>query len=73
MVSIKIGCPNCAGTGLTGTVRESICSQCTGTGMIAANDTDTLATVNAVSIAPIIVTKAVVVPPVAVKILSKGK
>lgn len=67
-----MNCPKCSGTGLTGNVVESTCSQCKGSGTIAVLDTDTLATINSASTAPIIVTKATAVPPVAIKALSKN-
>lgn len=72
MASVKMNCPKCCGLGLTGTVVENVCSQCKGIGTITVQDTDTLATISTASATPIIVTKATAVPPVAVKISSRG-
>jgi len=77
MATVKIACPKCLGFGLTGTVVESVCSQCLGTGYISVNDTDTVAAVNTAassgSGSPIVVTKAPVAPPAAVKVATRGK
>lgn len=73
MASVKISCPKCVGTGITGTVTEAVCSQCKGVGTIAVNDTDTLATISAASATPLIVTAPIAVPLAAVRTLNKGK
>lgn len=73
MATVKINCPKCQGTGLTGAVAESVCSQCLGKGVISVTDTDSISTISAASVTPIIVTTANAVPPVAVKNLGKGK
>ena len=72
MASVKMNCPKCSGLGITGSVVETVCSQCSGKGTIAVQDTDTLATINTASATPIIVTKATVVPAAAVKVQAKG-
>lgn len=73
MASVKLNCPKCMGTGLTGDVVETRCSQCSGTGTITVNDSDTITTVHSGSSAPFVVTKATTVPQSAVKNLSRGK
>jgi DnaJ-class molecular chaperone len=73
MSTVKINCPSCHGTGLTGTANESVCSQCKGTGMISVNSTDSVATVSAASATPIVVIAPTAVPTAAVKILGRGK
>lgn len=75
MASVKINCPKCAGTGITGTVVEAICSQCNGKGLITVNDTDTVAAVHTANVAQsnFIVTAPTPVPPAALKTAVKGK
>lgn len=73
MSTVKLGCPKCLGMGITGNVVESICTQCKGTGMISANDSDSLATINTASTTPLIVTTPKAISAAAVKISSKGK
>lgn len=73
MATVKINCPKCQGTGLTGTVAEVVCSQCNGKGLISVTDSDSIATISAASVTPIVVTAPIAVPPVSVKNLTKGK
>lgn len=73
MATVKINCPKCVGTGLTGVVTESVCSQCTGTGTISVSDASTLATLNTASSTPIVVTAPAQVAQVALKAMSKGR
>lgn len=79
MATVKIACPKCTGAGLVGTTNESVCPQCTGTGTISVNDTQTMASINTTeaaripTAAPIVVTMAPVVPPVVIKVSSRGK
>jgi DnaJ-class molecular chaperone len=59
MATVKIQCPQCLGTGLTGAVNLSVCSECNGTGTISVSDASTIAAVNTASMTPIEVTAAV--------------
>ncbi len=49
MSTVKINCPKCLGTGLTGSGVLSVCSECVGVGTIQVDDTSTLQTINAAS------------------------
>lgn len=77
MATVKINCPKCVGTGLTGTVAESVCSQCSGAGTISVNDASSLATLStnasSGSGSAIVVTAPTAPPSVAVKVLNRGK
>lgn len=75
MSSVKINCPKCAGLGITGTVVEAVCTQCTGRGVITVNDTDTIAAVqtNNAAQSNFVVTTPTPVPPAALKSANRGK
>lgn len=73
MSTVKMNCPKCGGYGLTGTVQEVVCTQCSGKGTISVNDTDSLATINTASAAPIVITAPVPAPASAIKVATKGK
>lgn len=77
MSTVKINCPNCAGTGLIGEVVEKTCPQCSGTGTIGVDNSQTLATLDNSIVAPatskLIVNAPKAVPTAAAKVLTRGK
>ena len=77
MSTVKINCPKCLGTGITGTVVDSVCSQCSGTGLISVSSTDTIASIDTNSTGnsggALIVTKPVAIPASALKTAVRGK
>ena len=62
MATVKMHCPKCFGTGLIGTVQESVCPQCNGTGTISVDDTQTFASTNTTVAALITNGTSLVVP-----------
>lgn len=54
MASVKINCPQCLGSGLTGvTTPLSVCSECNGIGTISVSDQSTLSAINVASATPL--------------------
>lgn len=73
MATVKIACPLCAGTGLVGSVTESVCPDCKGSGTQAVNDQSTFATVNTSLPTAAVITAPKAIPTAALKVAVRGK
>ena len=73
MATVKINCSKCCGDGLIGTIQLSVCTACAGKGMVTVNDTDTIATISAAQVVPIIATTPTVSTVAVAALKTKGK